>query len=83
MNFPKHSIRTVVVIAGLLLSACGQKGPLTLPESGGTTPIVIRESQAPSANAPAAPAATPAPAPASPPGTLPASTPANPTPPQR
>lgn len=86
MNFPKHSVRTVAVIAGLLLlSACGQKGPLTLPETGGTTPIVIRESQASGANAPATPATAPAPAsaPANPPSTPPATAPANPTPPQR
>jgi len=60
-------------VAGLLLAACGQKGALTLPESGGATPIVIREAQPPVAmtttivTAAAAPTAAPAEAPANPP----------------
>lgn len=51
-----------VFVAGLLLAACGQKGALTLPDSGGATPIVIREAQPPAAQTTTipAPAATPA-----------------------
>lgn len=60
-------------LAGLLLAACGQKGALTLPDSGGATPIVIREAQPPVATM-TAPVATPAAAPTA--------VPANP-PPQR
>jgi|GEM_PF-5333888 len=62
-------------VAGLLLAACGQKGALTLPESGGATPIVLREAQPPVAmttttpivTAAAAPTAAPTAAPANPP----------------
>jgi predicted small lipoprotein YifL len=28
--------------AALLLTACGQKGPLVLPDAGVTTPVIIR-----------------------------------------
>jgi predicted small lipoprotein YifL len=56
-------------VAGLLLAACGQKGALTLPESGGATPIVIREAQPPVAMTTpiVTEAAAPAEAPANPP----------------
>ena len=51
-------------VVGLLLAACGQKGALTLPDSGGATPIVIREAQPPVATTTVA---TPAAVPANPP----------------
>lgn len=70
------------VAAGLLLTACGQKGALTLPDSNNATPIVIREAQPASAANPPAP--TTAPAPAAPQAPAPAvpQAPASPTPPQ-
>lgn len=66
--------------AVLSLAACGQKGPLTLPDTRDASPIVIRETQTgtpTSSNVPA-PAVEPAPASAAPA----APTPPNPTPPQ-
>ena len=53
-------------LAGLLLAACGQKGALTLPDSGGATPIVIREAQ-PTVVTTTAPVATPVAVTANPP----------------
>ena len=66
MNFPL--IRAFACLGlGVLLSSCGQKGALTLPDTGGATPIVIREGQTSSTTAPA---------------TAPSTTPVNPAPPQ-
>ena len=66
MNFPL--IRVIACLGlGVLLSSCGQKGALTLPDTSGATPIIIREGQSSSPTAPAAAPATP---------------PANPAPPQ-
>ena len=73
MKFPAtRALALPLLVAGLLLSACGQKGALTLPDTSSATPIIIREAQAP------APAGTPASAPAA----MPTTVPTNP-PPQR
>jgi len=68
-----HALALPLFVAALLLAACGQKGALTLPDTSGATPIIIREAQSPVATT-TAPVATPAAAPAA--------VPANP-PPQR
>ena len=50
------------LIVALLLTACGQTGPLYLPDEGVTTPVEIREAPtAPPADAAGAGPATPAP----------------------
>jgi len=76
-------MRTLLPVAAagiaLLLVACGQKGPLVLPDRD-TSGVVIR-APAPASTAPAAPAPAPAPTPAPPtappvtPGTDTAATP--------
>lgn len=65
----RHPLPLTVTCAALacLLAACGQTGPLYMPDEGVTTPVEIRT--APAAAAPAAPAAPTAaepPAPAAP-----------------
>jgi predicted small lipoprotein YifL len=62
MKLPAARVLTLPLFgAALLLAACGQKGALTLPDTGGATPIVIREAPTPP------PAATPTAAPVNPP----------------
>jgi predicted small lipoprotein YifL len=64
MKLPAARVLTLPLFAAaLLLAACGQKGALTLPDTGGATPIVIREAPAPTPP----PAATPTAAPVNPP----------------
>lgn len=63
MKLPAARVIALPLIVAGLLAACGQKGALTLPDSGGATPIVIREAQPPVATT-TAPVATPAAAPA-------------------
>jgi predicted small lipoprotein YifL len=66
MKLPAARVIALPLIVAGLLAACGQKGALTLPDSGGATPIVIREAQPPVATT-TAPVATPAAVPANPP----------------
>ena len=65
MKLPAARVIALPLIVAGLLAACGQKGALTLPDSGGATPIVIREAQPTVATT--APVATPAAVPANPP----------------
>jgi predicted small lipoprotein YifL len=66
MKLPAARVLALPLFAAAsLLAACGQKGALTLPDTGGATPIVIREAQAPIPTPP--PAAAPTAAPANPP----------------
>ena len=44
-------MKAVALIATLLLSACGQKGPLYLPEPAGN--VIVRPTQTPPAPPPA------------------------------
>lgn len=57
----RHPLPLTVTCAALacLLAACGQTGPLYMPDEGVTTPVEIR-------TAPAAPTAAEPPAPAAP-----------------
>ena len=57
-------MRTLLLASLALCAACGQKGPLVLPQKSVATPVVIRApatDTAPAA-APAEPASAPAPA---------------------
>lgn len=76
---PARVLLPAIAGAALLLTACGQKGPLVLPDAGVTTPVIIR---GPGEAAPAAtpPAATPAPAAGAPATPDPATAPAKPKP---
>ncbi len=77
---PARVLLPAIAGAALLLTACGQKGPLVLPDAGVTTPVIIRGpgETAPAATPPAAaPAAPAAGAPATP---APATEPAKPKP---
>ena len=62
----RHPLPLTLACAALagLLAACGQTGPLYMPDEGVTTPVEIRT--APAEAAPAAPAAPPAEEPAAP-----------------
>lgn len=83
MKLPTLRACALAGAAVLSLTACGQKGALTLPDSNNATPIVIRESQtgtSASSNAPTT-AAAPAPASAAPAPAAPQA-PSTPTPPQ-
>ncbi len=73
MKLPAARVIALPLIVAGLLAACGQKGALTLPDSGGATPIVIREAQPPAAQ-------TTAPAPDATSTAAPAAVPANPPP---
>jgi predicted small lipoprotein YifL len=57
MRHPLPSVAACTALA-CLLAACGQTGPLYLPDAGVTTPVEIRPAPAP---APAAGPATPGP----------------------
>lgn len=61
-------MRSLLLLPWLcLLGACGQTGPLTLPNGGDQSPIILRGPEPPATPAPTAapvtppPAATPAP----------------------
>ena len=54
-----HAARILCPAFAGLLAACGQTGPLYLPDAAVTTPVEVRP--APTAPSPAGPAETPAP----------------------
>jgi predicted small lipoprotein YifL len=49
----------MIATATLLCAACGQKGPLVLPQKSVATPVVIRSTETPVPPAATPPAATP------------------------
>jgi predicted small lipoprotein YifL len=63
-----HPPSALLLATVLLLPGCGQKGPLTRPESSAQSPVVIRPAPQP-ATSPATPLPAPAPAPVTPPQT--------------